>query len=196
MRTRTTAAALIAAGLLATLTACGTEPEPAAKAADKPTAAASTPSATPSTVSPTPAAPYGFGATWEFESTTDNIAGAVTVLDYKQGIKSVGSAAEEAGTSGYEWAYLELKTCSITGTFTASTEPWTLAYEDGARVEPSSTTYGDFPKPEFPFETTLTEGKCVRGKLVFPVPGKDWPETVVYAPAGLDIPQEWAVPTA
>ncbi|MER8197059.1 hypothetical protein ABTY00_24215 [Streptomyces microflavus] len=192
MRTRTTTAALIAAALLA-LTACGTEPEPAAPAAgpEPTTEAAETP-----TADPTPAAPVtlDMGSTWEFESTTDDIEGAVTVLSYKQGVKSVGSAAEESGTPGYEWAYVDMKTCSTRGTFPATTEPWTLAYEDGSRVDPSSTTYDDFPKPEFPFETTLTDGKCVRGKLVFPVPGDQRPATVVYAPTGLDVPQEWAVP--
>lgn len=191
MNTRTTAA-LIAAGLLATLTACGSSSDDiAAKSSPTPTAASTTPSAEPTPSAP-PAA-LGMGATWEFESTTDNIEGAVTVLDYKQGFKSVGSAEEESGTPGYQWAYLELKTCSITGTFTASIEPWTLAYDDGARVAPSSTTYGDFPKPEFPVETTLTDGKCVRGKLAFAVPGEQRPATVVYAPAGLDIPKEWTV---
>ncbi|WP_173264455.1 DUF4352 domain-containing protein [Streptomyces pacificus] len=136
------------------------------------------------------------GESWAFESTgQDNYQGDVAVLDYKQGIKSVVSASEESGTEGYEWAYIELKTCSITGTFIADWTPWSLAYTDGSRVDPSSTTYRDFPKPEYPGETTLTSGKCVRGKLVFAVPSDSRPDTVVYAPFGLDIPQEWTVPT-
>ncbi|MEU6879565.1 hypothetical protein [Streptomyces sp. NPDC046712] len=118
-----------------------------------------------------------------------------TVLGYKQGIRSAGSAAEDFGTPGYVWAAVELKVCSTKGTFLGSTEPWTLSYADGARVEPSSTTYDDFPKPEFPYETKLAPGKCVRGNLVFAVPGNSRPQTVVYAPQGLDIPEEWAVPT-
>ncbi|MET9702305.1 hypothetical protein [Streptomyces griseus] len=193
MRTRTTTAALIAAGLLLTLTACGTEPEPDAKASTAPTTEATAEMVTEEP-SPTPAAALQLGWSWEFESDTDDIEGAVTVLDYKQGIKSVGDAVEEAGTPGYEWAYVDMKTCSISGTFSATTEPWTLAYEDGSRAEPTSTTYEDFPKPEFPFETILTDGKCVRGKLVFPVPGDQRPTAVVYAPAGLDVPKEWTVP--
>lgn len=192
MRTRTTTA-LIAAALLTTLTACGSTPDEVTPAAGP---KATTEAAETPTADPTPAAPVtlDMGNTWEFESTTDDIQGAVTVLSYKQGIKSVASAAEETGTPGYQWAYVDMKTCSTRGTFTASTEPWTLAYEDGSRVDPSSTTYDDFPKPEYPFETTLTDGKCVRGKLVFPVPGDQRPATVVYAPTGLDVPQEWAVP--
>ncbi|OEJ36288.1 hypothetical protein BGK72_38670 [Streptomyces agglomeratus] len=138
------------------------------------------------------------GDSWEFEGTDDEgaeVLGAVTVVGYKQGISSVGSAAEESGTSGYVWAALELKTCSEQGSFWASVTPWTLSYEDGTRIDPSSTTYDDFPKPEYPFETKLTEGKCVRGKVVFPVPGDQRPETVVYAPESIDTPREWAVPS-
>jgi hypothetical protein len=105
---------------------------------------------------------------------------------------AAGPSAEPHSDRG---SYTELKTCSVIGSFLATTEPWTLAYEDGTRIEPSSSTWDDFPKPEYPFETKLTPGRCVRGKLVFPVPENDWPHTVVYAPYGIDTPQECAVPT-
>lgn len=140
-----------------------------------------------------------FGETWEWETTEEaleELQGAVTVLGYKQDVKAVVSADEEFGTDGYVWAALELKTCSVKGTFPATTEPWTLSYEDGTRIEPSSTTYDSFPRPEFPFETKLTTGKCVRGHVVYPVPGDQRPVTVVYAPYGLDTPTEWTVPKA
>lgn len=196
---RTTTAALAAALLIASLTACGSTDDADAKAtsSETPTPAATTssPEAEPT---PTRQPILKLGTTWEFESTEDsgdNIAGTVTVLDYKQGVRSIVSADEDGGTDGYEWAYVELKTCSTSGSFLASVEPWTISYEDGTRVEPSSSTYGDFPKPEYPVETQLTTGRCVRGKLVFPVPGDSWPQNVVYAPYGLDTPQEWAVPT-
>ncbi|MFI2367449.1 hypothetical protein [Streptomyces sp. NPDC018833] len=191
MRTRTTAAALL---LAAALVGCSNSSDDKPAAADSPSPEPATSSSEPAP-EPTPTRQpiLKMGTEWGFTG-SDGIEGAVTVIDYRQGFKSVGDAAEE-GAAGYQWAYVELKTCSISGTFPATTEPWTLSYEDGSRVEPSSTTYGDFPKPEFPFETTLTDGKCVRGKLVFSVPGDSWPHTVVYAPAGLDVPQEWAVPT-
>ncbi|WP_455360008.1 DUF4352 domain-containing protein [Streptomyces sp. SYSU K21746] len=194
MRTRT--AAVAAALFLVPLTACGGNTGDAkadASASPSPTEASSDPAAEP-TITRQPV--LKMGETWAFESTgEDAYQGDVTVLDYKQGIKSVGSAEDEAGTKGYEWAYVELKTCSATGTLTADFTPWAIAYEDGARVEASSTTYDDFPKPEYPAETTLTTGKCVRGKLVFAVPGDTWPHTIVYSPYGLDTPQEWAIPT-
>lgn len=193
MRTRHLAAATSAALLV--LTACGGRDAPKAETSSTPTVAPSTtePDAEPS---PTPVIVLKFGEPWAFEGTTDGdaIEGSETVLSYKQGVHSVVTADEEGGTSGYEWAALELKTCSTKGSFTASNSPWTLSYEDGTRIEPSSSTYDDFPKPEYPFETKLTEGKCVRGKVVFAVPGNSRPTTVVYAPYELDTPQEWTVP--
>lgn len=194
MRTRTTAA--LAALLLTALTACGSADKPKAESSSTPPAAEATEAAEPEP-SPTQQTIFEFGSAWEFESTAeseDAIAGAVTVFDYEQGVRSVGSAAEEVDNKDYVWAYIEIKTCSTKGNFTASTEPWTLAYGDGTRIEPSSSTWGDFPKPEYPFETKLTAGKCVRGKLVFPVPGSNRPNSVVYAPASLDTPREWTVP--
>lgn len=194
MRTRHLAAATSAALLV--LTACGSRDAPKPESSPTPTVASSTtePETTPR---PTEAIVLNFGDAWAFEGTSDDgdaIEGSETVLSYKQGLRSVATADEEAGTSGYEWAALELKTCSTKGSFTATNSPWTLSYEDGTRIEASSTTYGDFPKPEYPFETKLTEGKCVRGKVVFAVPGNSRPATVVYAPYELDTPQEWTVP--
>ncbi|MFE7804005.1 hypothetical protein ACFU51_04925 [Streptomyces sp. NPDC057430] len=189
MRTRTTAVA-VSVGLLLTVTACGSTSE-------SPEAATTTvlpPAATTSTPEPTtPPAPeaMAMGSTLKWDE--GDISGTSAALSYKQGIKSVGSAAEETGEPDYVWAALELKVCSTKGTFSATTFPWTLAYADGARIEPSSSTWDDFPKPEFPLETKLTAGKCVRGKVVYPVPGNSRPETIVYAPDGVD-PVEWTVP--
>jgi hypothetical protein len=192
------AAGLTAAALITTCaTACGDDPASEAKPSTTPAPATSSEPTPEPEPTPTREPILKMDTSWGFEGTEDgaDIEGEVTVLDYKQGIKSVAAADEEANADGYEWAYVELKTCSTAGSFLASTEPWTLFYEDGTRIEPSSTTYDDFPKPEYPFETQLTTGKCVRGKLVFAVPGDAWPHTVVYAPYGLDTPQEWAVPT-
>jgi hypothetical protein len=194
MRTRTTILALLLAATATMTAGCGSTDDADAKpsASPEPTEVSSEPTPEPEPT-PTRQPTLKMGTEWQFEG-SDGVQGSVTVIDYKQGFESVGDAAEE-GAPGYQWAYVELKTCSISGTFPATTTPWTLSYEDGSRIEPSSTTYGDFPKPEFPFETTLTDGKCVRGKLVFSVPGGDTrPQNVVYAPVGLDVPQEWAVP--
>ncbi|MEV8031510.1 hypothetical protein [Streptomyces sp. NPDC086182] len=191
MCTTTLAAALL---LAATATACSSSGEPKAIRVTQ------TIIATPSeqeTAAESPSAPeaLAFGGTWEFEN-SDPAApseGSVAVLGYKQGFSSVGSASEESGESGYARAYVDLNLCSVKGSYTDDITSWTLYYSDGSRVDPSSSTYDDFPKPEFPTEVTVTAGKCARGKLVFPVPGRKRPESVLYAPAGSEEPTEWSV---
>ncbi|MFI1866881.1 hypothetical protein [Streptomyces jumonjinensis] len=200
--TRYTRAMVPAVLLLALVTGCGSAPDP-----DKPAAAASTPTkATSSAPVPEPteepteepiAEPTrDIGQAWEYEGTIadEEVEGSEAVLGYAQGVRSIVSADEDAGTTGYEWAAVELKSCSVKGSFYATTMNWTLSYEDGSRIEPSSTTYDDFPKPEYPVETKLTAGKCVKGKVVFAVPAKERPATIVYAPDSVEIPLEWTVP--
>ncbi|WP_228988606.1 hypothetical protein [Streptomyces sp. DH8] len=193
MRTRTTAAAaLIAAGLLLTVTACGTEPEPDAPAAGpKPTKSAPLPSPTPT---PTEDAPLAFGETVTVRNKDEGTEATVAVVSYKQGIKAEVAADEEFGTDGYVWATLELKLCSTKGTSGATRYPWALAYSDGARIEPSGVTYGDFPKPEYPYEAMVKQGDCIRGKTMFAVPGDQRPERVLYTTELFDTPPEWSVP--
>ncbi|WP_158806189.1 MULTISPECIES: DUF4352 domain-containing protein [Streptomyces] len=180
--------------------------------ADKagPSATATTTVTSAQTVLPTPGAveapassppsskALAFGTTWRVQNTdpAKPFEGSLTVLDYKQGFTSVGKASEEAGEPGYVWAYADLKLCGTRGSYTDNTTSWTLYYGDGGRINPSSSTYSDFPKPEFPFEVTVTAGKCARGKLAFAVPGTERPESVLYQPDGLDEPREWIVPKA
>ena len=158
--------------------------------------------ATPGTaVAPTSSSSRGafaLGDTWKFKNSgpAKPFEGSVTVLGYKQGFTSVGSASQEAGESGYVWAYADLKLCATKGSYTDNTTSWTLYYSDGSRATRSGSTYEDFPKPEFPTEVTVTAGKCARGKLVFPVPGGKRPASVLYAPEGVDEPEEWTVPKA
>ncbi|MEU0965683.1 hypothetical protein ABZ357_09735 [Streptomyces sp. NPDC005917] len=195
MRTRTAITAALLLG--ATAAACGgsdsAKPGPTVTVTKTVTPAAKSAEPSPSS------ATYAFGTPWEFESTDGSIgtfAGTVTVLGYKQGVASVGSASQEAGASRYVWAYADLKLCVTKGSYNDDNTSWTLYYSDGSRVDPSSSTYDDFPKPEFPIQVTVTAGKCARGKLVFPVPGGKRPESVLYSPPGLDQPTEWTVPKA
>lgn len=189
MRTRTTAGALVAAGLLA-LTACGTEPA-APAAVPKPTKAASTPSPDPT---PVEEAPLAFGETVTVLDKEDDTEAKTAVIGYEQGVKAETTADDEFGTKGYVWAALELKLCSIKGTSGATRYPWALAYSDGARIEPSGVTYGDFPKPEYPYEAMVKEGDCIRGKTVFAVPGDQRPDRVLYTTELFGTPPEWSVP--
>ncbi|MFF0737720.1 hypothetical protein ACFYVK_39675 [Streptomyces chartreusis] len=195
MRTRTTAAATTL--LLAALTACqSSSHKPAAdddKASRTKASAAAKTSASPS---PTEDKPRAFGETITFNDAAAAATVKTTVLNYEQGIKAQATADQEFGTSGYEWAALEIKVCITKGTGGTTRYPWTLAYEDGARIEPSSVTYGDFPKPEYPYEATVKAGDCVRGKTVFAVPGNQRPERVLYTPEALPESAEWKVPKA
>ncbi|MFJ9120101.1 hypothetical protein ACIRJO_31720 [Streptomyces sp. NPDC102394] len=138
----------------------------------------------------------GFGEDWRFTSSDPAKAfeAGVTVLGYREDFTSVGNASEEAGEPGYVWAYADLRLCVTKGSFTDSTTSWTLYYSDGSRVQRSGTTYGDLPKPEYPFEVTVTAGKCARGKLVFAVPDGKRPQSVLFAREGVAEPKEWAVP--
>ncbi|MGW3099658.1 hypothetical protein ACWDCC_40145 [Streptomyces sp. NPDC001102] len=141
------------------------------KAASPAVTVTQTVSATPgeqavaTSASSTSRAALAFGDTWNFTSSDPAkvFEASVTVLGYRQGFTSVGNASEEAGEPGYVWAYTDLRLCVTKGSFTDDTTSWTLYYSDGGRVQRSGTTYGDFPKPEFPFEVTVTAGKCARG---------------------------------
>ncbi|MEU3086775.1 hypothetical protein ACWCQ0_05200 [Streptomyces massasporeus] len=185
MRTRAITAT---AALLLALTACGGDTEPRATAkASKPKAQKSTPTAKPS-----PDEPRAFGQGFTF--TGDGMTMVITVLGYEQDtFHPQTSADEEFGTTGYTWAAVEIKACLKKGTSGVTRYPWALAYADGARIEPSSVTYGDFPKPEYPYEAKMKAGDCVRGKTVFAVPAKQRPERVLYMPEMLDVPAEWSV---
>ncbi|MEV3967697.1 DUF4352 domain-containing protein [Streptomyces sp. NPDC050698] len=188
MRTRTITTATV---LLLTLTACGsgTEPRTTPKAS-KSAAKKITPTAKPS-----PDKPRAFGQTLTFSD--DGMAMGITVLSYEQDtFHPQASADEEFGTKGYTWAAVEIKACLRKGTSGVTRYPWALAYADGARIEPSGVTYGDFPKPEYPYEAKMKAGDCVRGKTVFAVPAKDRPELVLYTPEALETPAEWTVPKA
>ncbi|GAO09206.1 hypothetical protein TPA0598_04_08420 [Streptomyces lydicamycinicus] len=135
------------------------------------------------------------GFPWEWRNGDESSIGKTTVVSWKQPIHSVGSAAEETGEKGYVWGALDLKVCTDRGEVLSSQTDWTLAYQDGARIEPSSSTWDDFPKPEFPAETQVRAGDCVRGKLVFPIPSGQRPERVLYAPNGDGASlAEWTVP--
>jgi hypothetical protein len=190
---RTTAAILLAAGL--TLTACTSSGNDVAKP---------TPSPTPTTAEPVaestpPPAPetYTLGDTWVWQQIDGSTSGTTTALAYKQPVHSVGSATDEGG-AGSVWAALDVKVCNddtSTVPVDVSDSEWTLAYDDGGSVESTSTGYADFPRPQFPMGgATVKAGRCLQGKIVFAVPGKDRPVRAVYAPYGLEDPIEWDLP--
>ncbi|MFJ8931980.1 hypothetical protein ACIRLA_35960 [Streptomyces sp. NPDC102364] len=117
---------------------------------------------------------------FEGDDEYDPMAGNATVLSYQQPVHASVTAAEEVNEPGYVWAALEVKVCGTKGEFTTSSDPWTLAYKDGTRIEPSGTTYDDFPKPEYVTDAPISAGDCSRGKIVYAVPGKQRPAQALY----------------
>ncbi|MFF7977248.1 hypothetical protein [Streptomyces sp. NPDC007905] len=115
-----------------------------------------------------------------------------TVLGYEQPVHASESAANEIHAPGNVWAALDVKVCDQTGEISVSNEPWQLSYADGARAKPADLQYDDFSQPAYPDVPT---GGCVRGKIVFNVPGGKRPATVVYSTED-DAPVSWSVPAA
>ncbi|MEU5908892.1 MULTISPECIES: hypothetical protein [Actinomycetes] len=194
---RATCAALLAAATATTGCSGGSNSggsEPTAKNETTPTATETTAAPTPS--ESTPVAPRAIGETFTFTG-DDDVTMAVTVMGYEQDVaKNSRSAEEEFGTDGYVWAAVDIKACLKKGLAGVTRYPWALAYADGTRIEPSNVTYGDFPKPEYPYDAKLKAGECVRGKTVFPVPGSQRPERILYTAESLPENAEWAVPKA
>lgn len=190
---RTTTAVLLGTALLLTGCTGSNDDEPAA-ASTTAEAADTEPTEEPEPEDSGPAA-LDLGDPWEWGTDDETLIGNTTVISYEQPITTAVSAEEDLGQPGYVWAALELKVCTDVGELWVSEGDWILAYEDGTRVESSSNTYDDFPRPEFPFEAEVRAGDCVRGKVVYPVPGKQRPERVLYTPNGdSEVTAEWAVP--
>lgn len=150
--------------------------------------------ATPST-GPTEAGPLMVGDKWVWSD--EESAGSATVLGYEQDVaKDAWTPEEDFGSEakGYVWAALEVKVCVTKADgveTTVSTAPWSIAYEDGARIRPTNDLGDEAPRPQYPEDDTLVRpGDCIRGKTVFAVPGDKWPERALYVPESSE-PAEW-----
>ncbi|HEY5833454.1 hypothetical protein [Streptomyces sp.] len=200
----TTAAAALS--LAALLTACSSS-DSDDKAGDAPastTAASGVVTTEPApSATPTRDAPLRIGQkyTWKDTATDDSgqsyaVAGNTTVLGYQQPVATSGPTPQDAfgdSSAGYVWAAVDVKVCDTTGKIIVTNTPWALSYADDSLIEPSSYGYDSFPRPAFPMgDTDLTPGRCLRGKIVFPVPGNQRPLAVVYSPGSIG-PVLWAV---
>ncbi|MFB7936316.1 DUF4352 domain-containing protein [Streptomyces sp. NPDC056049] len=192
MRPQTVTASTI--GLLLALTACSND-EPATPAVSK-TSVSSEPAATPTTSTPSPTptdTTYAIGETAKV--TTDDATFTVTALAYTQPVK--GPQPPDPATQGGDvWATVEAKVCSESGiTLTVTQFPWSLTYADGTVVKVTGSSGGDMPKPEFPMDQPVKNGRCVKGKIPFPVMNNLRPSHVLYAPEALAAsPIEWTIP--
>ncbi|MFD5875693.1 DUF4352 domain-containing protein [Streptomyces sp. NPDC060322] len=192
MRTSTTTAAIGAALLLA-LTGCSSDGTTVTKSDTKPEPAAATTSSP--AAEPKPQTTFAVGETADVNDAENDVAFSVAVIAYTQPVKGPQPPTPELG--GDTWATAEIKVCNTKGqTFSVSQFPWSLAYEDGTRMEVTGLNGGDLPKPEFPTDdVSVKAGDCVRGKIPYPVESGKRPARIVYAPQSMAEPLEWTVPT-
>lgn len=188
-----------AAALLMTATAalagCGSDADAGAQSPAVQSltpAPAPAPTATPSpNVDPNALLPMGKS------TTTNGGLATATVYGYRHNVAR--SAPRPEGQPGYVWSAADVKVCGgrsdeFPNGIIVTTNPWTLVYADDTTAEASSTGYEEFPEPGFPFgEKALSPGRCVRGWITFPVPGKKWPVAVEYAPERQLVAPRWAV---
>jgi hypothetical protein len=152
--------------------------------------AASAPaSSTKSSPSPSPTQEtLKFGDTVDIDS---DVQSSAAVLAYRD--KGVRGLPELLG-AGQKWAVVEVKVCNRGAeAFPVTTFVWSLAYEDGARVESAGTNAGALPQPLYPMDAKVPGGDCVRGNIAFQVPVEGRPERVLYSPDSLDEPVAWRV---
>lgn len=189
-RTATTAALLLTAALTSCSTSSNDKADPAPSATTPPpatTTAAPTPSPTPTS--------YTLGQPYHWSNNT-GAAGTTTVLSYKQPLLTDDPPGTSLGVpAGSTWGRVDIRVCQTSGPSIGVAQiPWSVAFTDGSRIEPTGLNGGDFPKPEFPQDGTVRAGGCARGGIMFPIPKGQRPVRVVYAPQSAPEPVEWTIP--
>lgn len=192
---RRTSLTVVAAVLAVAGSGCGGDADTAGTEAEAAPTATPTPTPEPSPTpepEPTPELP----AVGEEQNT--DLGGTVAVLDYEQPVATDAPEPSNAGyPDGHVWGALDVRVCvpdyrHDDGDWYITTTPWSLMYDDGSLVGSSHTGYNGFPEPAYPWgDQVVAPGQCVRGWIVFPVPGDDRPEGVHYT--GGDSVLQWAV---
>lgn len=190
MRTTTTAAAVTAAVLIFTLGACsssGGDDGPTVSKASSSQTSSPSPTASPS---PEQQLEFKIGDTADIEAEDGDLSAAA--LSFRD--SGIRSSIPGLLKDGQKWALVEAKVCNKGGeVMTVSPFVWTLAYEDGARVEATHLAGTDLPGPLYPMDAKVKAGNCVRGNIIFEVPKDGRAERVLYSPDVLDEPVEWKI---
>ena len=113
------------------------------------------------------------GEQWKGEVTTS------TVLEHRRNVPGYGVDA------GERWDAVLVKTCVLPAAgegVTMSWSPWSLTDSSGGLYPASSSTYENFPVPEYPFadSSVFRSGDCARGWIVFGVPAEQGVSGVRY----------------
>lgn len=159
MKIRSSAAALLAVGVL--LVGCSTPTD-----ATEPSASP-TPTATKSpTPTPTPTQEPVVNV---IGSTVELSTGATAVvLGYESASAPDAPLPQDPGN---HWVSLDVQVCNNSTTDSyATTNPWTLRDSDNRSYDSSSVGYNQFPNPQYAWgEVPLIAGECLRGWITFPV---------------------------
>jgi hypothetical protein len=138
------------------------------------------------TVTATPEPPKT-PATAKLGKTWNGNGASITVSDYRTDVSEYG---KEAGT---RLDAVMARTCiSSKKASTLSWYPWSLVDKNDGLYPAESSTWGDFPLPEYPFsgQQKFASGDCAAGWIVFRVPTTTAPLAVRYD-NGRDDPQTW-----
>jgi hypothetical protein len=119
----------------------------------------------------------------------DNGQVEATVFEYRQPVA-------DAAPSGGVWGAADVQVCVVRSAIfdvTISQGPWLVVAPDGGTVGPRPVSDVRFPQPGYPTDhRRLAPGQCVRGWLMFALPGTARVVAVRYAPAG-GRPINWPV---
>lgn len=127
----------------------------------------STPAAATTTADPRAGLRVGAKASWP-----DGLS--VQLLDVRPTMKARGA------DSGMRWFAVMVRTC-IPTTGGISWSPWTALDVDGGSYPASSETYGDWPRPLYPFAGDAMPAGCRKGWILFPVPSGAKVSEVAYS---------------
>jgi hypothetical protein len=185
---------VLASGLALAGCSSSNPKDSSARTTTAPATSAAAASVSPTAASATPIH-YRVGQTYHWDG-GEGVTGTATVLGYRQ----PALASDPPGTSlgvpaGSQWGRLDIKICLTTGDpISVSQDPWHLQFADGSQADNTGLNGGDFPKPEFPQDSTVLTGRCVRGGIMFPIPKGQRPTQVVYSPDSMPTPTYWDLP--
>lgn len=119
--------------------------------------------------------------------------GAGRTVTYYSIQRPAATRAPKPESPGTEWVAIDVQACYGPGSYNFDNAfSWTLVDSTNGQYEPSHTGYSQFPSPEFPSgDTTVTDGQCIRGWIVFPVVTDHPIVRVAYTPYGADKPLLW-----
>lgn len=161
MKTRSSAAALLAVGIL--IAGCSAPTDAAeSSTSPKPTAIESSAPTPPATPAPEPVVNV-LGSTVELGP-----GATAAVLGYEPASAPEAPLPQDPGN---HWVSLDVQVCNTSATDGyATTNPWTLRDSDNRNYDSSSVGYNQFPNPQYAWgEVPLIAGECLRGWITFPV---------------------------